>query len=163
MDVRTYTCPHCGGNLTVRINQKRIVCDYCDSVLMVDGTSAAEDPEMAGYEFERGRQRAREESNAGQTGGYGYGQTSAGQSGAGSYGYTDYDMTVSPKNRLVALLLCVFLGIFGAHRFYVGKIGTGILYLFTWSLFGFGYIIDLILIIVGSFKDSHGLYVKNWQ
>jgi len=45
---------------------------------------------------------------------------------------------ISPKSRLVALLLCFFFGILGAHRFYVGKIGTGVLMLLTLggSVFG---------------------------
>lgn len=62
----------------------------------------------------------------------------------------------SQKSKVVALLLCLFLGGLGIHRFYVGKIGTGILYLLTCGFFGIGAIIDLILIIVGSFKDKYG-------
>ena len=51
------------------------------------------------------------------------------------------------KNKWVALLLCLFLGTFGAHRFYEGKIGTGILYLLTFGLFGFGALIDFFKIL----------------
>ncbi len=60
------------------------------------------------------------------------------------------------KSKNVALLLSYFLGIFGAHRFYVGKIATGILWLLTLGLFGFGSIIDFIRICIGSFKDKQG-------
>lgn len=52
-----------------------------------------------------------------------------------------------PRNKWVAFLLCLFLGIFGAHKFYDGKPGMGILYLFTMGLFGIGVLIDLIVII----------------
>lgn len=67
---------------------------------------------------------------------------------------------VSSKNKMVALLLCIFLGGIGAHRFYVGKIGTGILYLLTGGLFGIGWVIDIILIVAGSFKDQFDLPLR---
>ena len=61
---------------------------------------------------------------------------------------------VSPKSRLAAALLCWFLGVFGVHRFYVGKIGTGILMLVTFGGLGVWALIDLIVILVGSFKKD---------
>lgn len=51
------------------------------------------------------------------------------------------------KNKWLALLLCFFLGVFGAHKFYEGKIGMGILYLFTVGLFGIGIIVDFISLL----------------
>lgn len=72
------------------------------------------------------------------------------------------DSDISPKSRLVALLLCFFLGALGIHRFYVGKIGTGILMLITLGLFGIWTFIDLIIIIVGAFKDKEGRRVFRW-
>lgn len=60
------------------------------------------------------------------------------------------------KSRLVAGLLCFFLGALGIHRFYVGKIGTGIIWLLTGGLFGIGWLIDFIMILVGAFKDKSG-------
>lgn len=53
-----------------------------------------------------------------------------------------------PKNKWVAFLLCLFLGVFGAHKFYEGKIGMGILYLFTVGLFGIGWVVDLICLLL---------------
>jgi len=67
---------------------------------------------------------------------------------------------VSPNNWIATLLLCLFLGGLGVHRFYVGKIGTGILMLLTLGGFGIWILIDLIVIIVGKFKDSQGRLVK---
>ncbi|MHA1244915.1 MAG: NINE protein [Candidatus Heimdallarchaeota archaeon] len=69
----------------------------------------------------------------------------------------------SPKSRLVALLLCWFLGIFGAHRFYVGRIGSGVLYLCTEGLFGIGVLVDIIMIATGDFTDDRGLKVTEWE
>jgi len=68
----------------------------------------------------------------------------------------------SPRVRLVALLFCILLGVFGVHRFYVGKIGTGILMLVTLGGLGIWTMIDLILIAVGSFRDKEGRRVFRW-
>jgi hypothetical protein len=48
-----------------------------------------------------------------------------------------------PKSVGVAYVLWFFLGLFGGHRFYIGKIGTAILYLLTAGIFGIGWIIDV--------------------
>ena len=60
----------------------------------------------------------------------------------------------SDKNWLATLLLCLFLGGIGVHRFYVGKVGTGILQLITLGGCGIWTLIDLIMIITGSFTDK---------
>ena len=52
-----------------------------------------------------------------------------------------------PKNKWVAVLLCLFLGLVGGHKFYEGKIGMGILYIFTAGLFGIGAFIDLLILL----------------
>jgi serine/threonine protein kinase len=72
----------------------------------------------------------------------------------------------SPANRLMALLLAVIgpmFGFAGLHRFYVGKIGTGIIWLCTWGLAGIGQLIDIVLIAVGQFKDRNELPLVLWH
>lgn len=56
-------------------------------------------------------------------------------------------MAAKAKNKWTAFLLCLFLGGLGAHKFYEGKTGMGILYIFTLGLFGIGVLIDLICIL----------------
>lgn len=67
---------------------------------------------------------------------------------------------VSPKGFVPTILLCFFLGALGIHRFYVGKVGTGILQLITIGGLGIWTMIDFILVVTGNFKDSSGLPVK---
>jgi TM2 domain-containing membrane protein YozV len=74
-----------------------------------------------------------------------------------------YQQIVSIKSRTVALLLCIFVGGLGIHRFYVGKVGTGVIWLLTGGCLGIGTLVDLIMIIVGSFTDKSGAFVKNWD
>lgn len=63
---------------------------------------------------------------------------------------------IGTKGFVPAILLCFFLGALGAHRFYVGKIGTGILMLLTLGGFGIWAIIDFVMIVIGSFTDKEG-------
>lgn len=70
---------------------------------------------------------------------------------------------ISPKSRSTALILCALVGWLGVHRFYVGKVATGILWLFTGGLFGVGYLVDIILIATGEFRDIEGLPLESWE
>ena len=68
----------------------------------------------------------------------------------------------SDRSRGVALALSSMLGIFGCHRFYVGKIGTGLLQLFTLGGGTIWYLYDLILVASGNFRDADGRRLLNW-
>lgn len=68
----------------------------------------------------------------------------------------------STKSALVALLLCIFLGFMGIHRFYLGDKLWGFIYFFTLGLLGIGPLIDAIRIMIGNLTDSKGLAVTNW-
>ena len=64
------------------------------------------------------------------------------------------------KSKVAAALLCFFLGALGVHRFYVGKVGTGIVQLLTLGGFGIWALIDFIMILMGSFTDANGKQLK---
>ena len=74
----------------------------------------------------------------------------------------NYTTNTSDKSRKTALLLCIFLGWIGAHYFYVGRIGRGIVALCTFNFFGIGYIIDIFRICLGSFRDNVGQPLRQW-
>ena len=65
-------------------------------------------------------------------------------------------INTSPNDWVVCFILVIFLGFWGVHRFYVRKIGTGILMLLTFGGLGIWWFIDLILIAVASFRDKEG-------
>lgn len=66
-------------------------------------------------------------------------------------------MAGEQKKWMVAILLCFFLGGLGAHRFYVGKIGSGVAMLLTLGGCGIWTIIDFIMILMGKFQDANGM------
>jgi len=63
----------------------------------------------------------------------------------------------SQKSWVAALILCLLFGVWGFHRFYVGKVGSGILFLLTLGWCGIGWLVDVITILSGSFRDAYGL------
>jgi TM2 domain-containing membrane protein YozV len=67
---------------------------------------------------------------------------------------------VSEKGFVPTVMLCFFLGALGIHRFYVGKIGTGIVQLLTFGGLGIWALVDFIMVVTGNFKDGQGLPIK---
>lgn len=69
---------------------------------------------------------------------------------------------VSEKSRLAVTLFAAFLGYLGVHRFYLGKIGTGILMLITLGGLGIWQLIDFIMAVAGHMRDKEGKLIKTW-
>lgn len=76
---------------------------------------------------------------------------------------TSDELFASPRSRLTTLLLAIFLGVFGAHRFYVGKTGTGVLMAVTLGGLGLWWLYDIILIASQAFRDADGRLVNSWE
>jgi TM2 domain-containing membrane protein YozV len=66
----------------------------------------------------------------------------------------------SEKGFVPTVMLCFFLGALGVHRFYVGKIGTGIVQLLTFGGLGIWALVDFIMVVTGNFKDAQGMTIK---
>jgi TM2 domain. len=69
-------------------------------------------------------------------------------------------LEVSHKSYAVTLVLAIFSGFAGFHRFYVGKVGTGLLWFLTAGMFVFGWLIDIFTVLAGNFTDKAGAWVK---
>lgn len=73
----------------------------------------------------------------------------------------NYVTNTSNKRKTTALLLCLIGGMFGLHQYYVGRIGKGLLYTFTCGLFGIGWVVDIIKILLGTYTDNVGAPLRH--
>ena len=168
-------CPICGAPVDGK------ECNYCGYKVPL-GKGARNDAQQGPYQYARQPETDPFRDTYGNQQGQGtYGQQGAyGQQGNGyrygaqapfaagyaaqdpyrQYATDPYGRPVSTRSKWVAFVLCFLLGVLGVHRFYVGKIGTGLLWLFTGGFFGIGWIVDMIMILTGSFNDNHGFPLK---
>jgi TM2 domain-containing membrane protein YozV len=73
------------------------------------------------------------------------------------------EASASLKSRSIAMILVLLLGLIGAHRFYVGRVGSGLAMLFTLGGFGLWWLIDLVIVASGQLKDDEGKWVSEWE
>ncbi len=133
-----FKCENCGSTEFEK-KGNAYVCQYCGTVYPIPGDG----PQKEDFDNTDKEQGVHVHINVERT-------TSAAP---------EYDVMRSNKNWLVTLLLSIVFGGLGFHRFYTGKIGTGIIWLFTVGVFGIGWIVDIIFVATGKFKDSKGGYI----
>lgn len=114
----TKFCKHCGG----KIAKEAVICPLCGCQVEQITNAQGTQPIVIN-------------------------NTNNNTSAASATAVANGGMQGKPKSKWVALILCIFLGYLGAHKFYEGKIGMGILYLFTGGLFIVGVIIDIIALL----------------
>ena len=117
-------CPRCG----VKMGQREKICPRCGNHYF---TNACGNCGFNGMDSGGGPQTVYVNNTY---------NTNNGSSQSNPNGYG------KAKDRTVALLLCIFLGTVGAHKFYEGNTGMGILYLFTGGLCGIGWLVDIFVI-----------------
>ena len=155
------TCSKCGANLEIDPDRGQTFCQYCGAKLMLADDESIhitnrivdearlKEAEVRLRELEYQREKDQREF-----------EMRLRQPNVQNIDVTvHYQQHESEKSKGLAFLFCLLFGYFGFHQFYVGNIGKGILYLFTFGLFGIGWIIDIFLILFGKFKDSKGFYV----
>ena len=134
--MKSIRCTGCGANLIVNEDKDIITCEYCGTQYkqeravpntIINNTTI----NYINSDNTKGKEFTPSQYNT--------------LSNQKSDSYSDsIPLGAKQKNKYIALLLCIFLGVYGAHKFYEEKYGLGILYLFTAGLFLIGWIIDIV-------------------
>ena len=135
-------CPNCGAEL----NNYR--CEFCDSDFAELRPASEQKTQVVinnYYDSDAAKNTTR----------------NANETAPAQTVYVNHEF-VSSKSRTITLVLAIFLGCFGVHRFYSGRTGLGIAELCTLGLFGIGWMIDIVLALTGCMKDGQGLPIKTW-
>lgn len=123
-------CPHCGASIYDDINR----CQYCGSYIDRKTGAAVGGQQVVVNVYTQSESHRQPEPRP----------------------QTTYVRHCSHKSRAIALLLCLFFGVIGVHKFYLGRVGLGILYLLTGGLFGIGIFVDVLVLLLGSPRDGYG-------
>ena len=128
----TDKCTDCGYPIYLRKKGRKRICPFCDSINYGDDSSCKN----------CGGQLGEEETETGTTT-----ETIKNNEIQNVKNYENIENKHKKRvDKNISLLLCIFFGYFGLHKFYEGNIKMGITYLLTMGLFGFGWIIDIIVI-----------------
>ncbi|MCM1236767.1 MAG: TM2 domain-containing protein [Ruminococcus flavefaciens] len=136
-------CPECGREISDRARSCPS-CGYAISATKFCKHCGSKIPEDSVVCVKCGRQV----ESIGQNGGGITINNSANSSASASAqaNHSGYTRRAKEINKWTALILCIFFGYLGVHKFYEGRTGLGILYLCTLGLFGIGWIVDIIII-----------------
>ena len=149
-------CPNCTANISLNRDETTCQCDYCGSRFGVkDGIIRlktnkpmnVESAQLSDSEIIVLKRNEKVNDN-----------TCVKKNAVVERGGQENE--VSKRSKTVALLLCLILGIFGAHHFYCGRFVKGILYLLTFGLFCIGWIYDIFMIAFDKYVDADGLYLR---
>lgn len=133
--VPTQTCPYCGEEISIKAKK----CKHCGEIVDVVMREVADLKQQMRTKNSKRRSIIINNNNNNNNNRHGYGAYAG-----------------PPKSKWTAFVLCLFLGLLGAHHFYCGKTGIGVLYLLTNGLFFIGVLIDLIQILCDNFTDEYG-------
>lgn len=151
MDSEEKKCPRCGATYFSK------ACPDC-GYMAGSANQGSADYDDSYFDYEEGDGFGNSSESYSYGGGYGYN----GSAYAGDLNGSVNSEYVSPKSKALALIFCVLFGCAGVHYFYAGRIGMGLVYLFTGGVFGIGWIYDMYRIVTDRFHDGRGKIIANW-
>ena len=168
MGIKLPKCPNCSALLKIDHQAHSFFCEYCGARIFDAGLREAQneslrmelrkqEADIESRRLELEYEQKRKAAEYGSLAGKAAKRTARPiivnvMNATGDGGHWNYPY----RSKWAAFFLCLLFGGFGIHRFYVGKTGTGIIWLFALGLFSFGWITDLLLILFGAFRDKAG-------
>ncbi len=132
------SCPNCGAPINDDIRKK--YCKHCGEKIDKDCIICPKCGKQVEQLIDTSKNIVINNNNSS--------SSSASTTSSVVYTKSTRDYYGKSKSKWVSLSLCLFLGFFGAHKFYEGKVGMGLLYLFTGGLFCIGWIVDIVSLVL---------------